>query len=177
MNGLLILAKNMDCDTQTKALCKIVRQLDIHMRNSCEALAEQHTDSLEYKKIGSDSRKRRVDEDFKKDVVETFMKERKTTHIGAGVKVWCGLTTQSTARTWADKYCVERNIASRENIAVKRVLGVTEDASKNGNPKEETNVYVVYDPNTREATFGAMQVLQFVILCGLLGGRPHGSLH
>ena len=159
MQGLTLLAKNIDCPTQTSALSKIMRQLDIHMRNTCEALSEQRIDSLQYTILGPESRKRRIDEDFKKDVVETFMKERKTTNIGAGVKVWCGTPSQSTARAWADRYVVERNLASRQNIAVRRVLGVTEDASKNGNPKEETNVYVVFDANTRESTFGALQVL------------------
>ena len=175
MKGLLLLAKGLDCRTQTSALLRLVRQLDVHLRNSCEALAEQHTDSLQFKNIGSDRRKRRIDEDFKKDVVETFQKERKTTNIGAAVKVWCGLTSQTSARVWADKYVIERNIAARSHLTVQRVLGVTEDASKNGNPKEETNVYVVWDANAKESTFGALQVVSFPIATWKHVFLPHGS--
>lgn len=161
VNGLVIMIQHCDCKAQASALKAIVRQMDIHMRNSCEALAEQAQDSVIYKNLGSDGRKHRIDEDFKKDCVETFLKKRKVTHIGATVKCWAGLTSQSCARKWADKYVIERNLASRTNIQVRRVLGVTEDAAKNGNPKEETNVYVVYDPNAKEATFGALQVSTF----------------
>ena len=159
VKGLLVLAKNVDCQTQFIALGKMLRQLDIWMRNSCEALAEQKVDPLSFKQIGSSWRKRRADEDFRNDVFETLQKQRKTTNIGATVKVWCGLTKQTTARAWADRYVIERHIASRRNFAVKRVLGVTEDASKNGNPKGETNVYVDFDANTRESTLGSLQVL------------------
>ena len=177
VKGLLVLARNVDCQAQNAALENMLRQLDVWMRNSCEALAEQKVDSLQFNQIGSGSRKRRADEDFKKDVVETFQKERKTTNIGAGVKVWCGLTTQSTARTWADRYVIERNLASRRHIAVNRVLGVTEDASKNGNPKEETNVYVVFDAHARESTFGALQVLVGPMGFWSSGFFLHGSFH
>ena len=115
---------HLDCKTQAVALSKIVNQLQIHCRNTSEALAENHIDTLTYKNILSngDSRKHRIDENFKKDCVETMLKQRKISCVGAGVKVWAGLTNQQTARRWADTYVVERNLAARENITVRRAL-------------------------------------------------------
>ena len=161
----MLLAKgHQTCETQTRALLAIMRQIDTHMRNACEALAEKHTDFLLFRNMGWNGCKRRVDEDFKKHVVETLLKERKVTNIGASAKVLCGLSKQSSACAWADKYVIERNIAARSHLQVQRVLGVTEDACKNGNPKEETNVYVVWDAHAKESTFGALQVVSFPIV-------------
>ena len=50
-------------------------------------------------------------------------------------------------------------------------------ASKNGNPKEETNVYVVFDAHARESTFGALQVLVGPMGFWSSGFFLHGSFH
>jgi hypothetical protein len=124
VKGMVIMATSCDCMTHCLALSKIVNQLQINCSNSCEALAERTVESVAYKNIlcNGDTRKHRIDEDFKKSVIETLIKQRKITSVGSGVKVWAGLTNQATARRWADTYVVERNLAARDNITVRRAL-------------------------------------------------------
>jgi hypothetical protein len=97
-------------------------------------------------------KRRRIDEDFKKDLMSEGISHKKFHSASQFIHAATDMSTR-LGRAFEDRFTVQNCLAGREALQCTGVVAMCEDASKNGMPKEETWLFYLWDARAKMATY------------------------
>jgi hypothetical protein len=103
------------------------------------------TDALKASHLQGPSKKRRIDEDFKQVVSENVLKEKRATSSAAFLRA-AGEIHDSSGRQWDEKMLARYQGDCWASMASSECVVLAQDASRLGEPAEETLMQAAFSP-------------------------------
>ena len=94
--------------------------------------------------LSGSSKRRRIDEDFK-EVISVGLTFKKKCHSGSQFLHVASDIDERLARNWETRAVANELAACRRSVTCLGVTFVLEDASRNGKPAEDTQIYMLWD--------------------------------
>ena len=158
LSAMSRLHQSVDCLCLQKGTSELLGFLATSVDSGAPDRLVANPSSISFKRLKTAAGNyKRVDEHFKDDCAVAHIRDGKCRSAGQSIKVW-STSGESSGRTWERNYVLARNVAAKEEMPCERVLWISEDAGRAGQPKEETMSYWLYDCASKLSHVGAPMV-------------------